>query len=143
MSRDATTPEDYIASVPEKHRPIVEQLRALVRDNLPDGYVEVMRWGMINYEVPLNVSGKTYNGQPLQYIAIGAKKAHVGLYHMGLYANPEAKAAFVAAYEDAGVKLDMGGSCVRIKKPEGIHREAIAKAVTTYEVVDFVAVSAR
>lgn len=137
------TIEAYIAAAPDKFRPIVEALRAIVRDNLPDGYEEVLRWGMITYEVPLATSGKTYNGKPLQYIGIGVKKGHVGFYHMGLYANPEAKAAFTAAYEAAGVKLDMGGSCVRLKKPEGLVPDALAASVKTFEVAAFVAASAR
>ena len=135
--------DEYIAAAPDKFRPIVEELRALVRTNLPDGYEEVMRWGMITYEVPLEVSGKTYNGKPLMYAAIGAQKRHVGLYLCGLYCVPGHLEGFQATYEAAGLKLDMGKACVRIKKPQDILRPAIAETIAAIPVADFVAASAR
>ncbi len=36
----------------------------LALENLPEGYVEVMNWGMISYEIPLERYPDTYNGQP-------------------------------------------------------------------------------
>ena len=41
----------------------------VVLENLPEGYEEIMDFGMIAYVVPLSVVPKTYNGHPLMYAA--------------------------------------------------------------------------
>jgi len=110
MATQATTAQEYLAEMPEKWRPIVAQLYDLVTANLANGFDECIRWGMITFEVPMSLSGETYNGQPLQYISLGAKKNHVGLYMNGLYASKALTETFHAAYEAAGVKPDMGKS---------------------------------
>ncbi len=65
MRSDAPTVNDYLRELPDERRAAIEAVREVVLDNLPDGYVEAMNWGMISYEVPLERSGKTYNGKPL------------------------------------------------------------------------------
>jgi hypothetical protein len=90
MKGSVDTVEDYIASLPDDRRDHVKAVRRLVLDNLPDGYVETLNWGMISYEVPLAASGRTYNGKPLMYAAIGNQKNHIGLYLCGVTAFPTA-----------------------------------------------------
>ena len=131
MRSDATTVEAYLAELPPEWADMVVRLRAIVTEHLPDGYVEAMRWGMITYEVPLEASGKTYNGQPLMYAAIGAQKRHVGLYLCGLYCHAPLMEQFEADYKAAGIKLDMGKACVRLKKPEQILEPAIAASIAS------------
>ena len=70
----AKSPKDYIQQLPEDRRPTMKKLRALIRKNLPKGYVETMRWGMLCYEVPLKVFPDTYNGEPLMYAALASQK---------------------------------------------------------------------
>lgn len=74
VSSTAATVADYLAELPEDRRAVVSEMRDLVNALLPRGYVEAMRWGMISWEVPLAVSGPTYNGQPLSYAALAAQK---------------------------------------------------------------------
>lgn len=138
MATQVTTAQEYLAETPEKWRPIVAQLYDLVKAHLADGYDESIRWGMITFEVPMSLSGKTYNGQPLQYVSIGAKKNHVGLYMNGLYASDAETAMFLAAYEAAGIKPDMGKSCLRVKRENQILTGAIAKAVQAFDPAQFV-----
>jgi hypothetical protein len=73
MRSDATSVEAYLAELSSEKRTLVASLRALILDSLPDGIVETMSWGMISYDVPLSLSGKTYNGKPPMYAAIRAQ----------------------------------------------------------------------
>jgi len=41
-------------------------------ENLSEGYEEVMNWGMITYQVPLETYPDTYNGKPLMYAALAS-----------------------------------------------------------------------
>ncbi len=143
MRSDAETMDAYLAELPENKRALVSALRDIVLEHLPAGYVEVMNWGMISFEVPMEVSGKTYNGAPLMYAAIGAQKAHVGLYLCGLNCNGALQGAFEAAYAEAGVKLDMGKACLRVKREDEIVPTAIASAIASMTPQDFAAASAR
>ena len=59
MRSSAATVEDYLAEVPADRRAALSAVRQVILDNLPDGYVEAMNWGMIAYEVPLSIEPKT------------------------------------------------------------------------------------
>ena len=48
-----------------------------------------MAWGMISWEVPLDSSGETYNGQPLVYAALAAQKNYNALYLNCVYGSEE------------------------------------------------------
>ncbi len=143
MKSEAATVAAFLAELPEGKRDLVASLRALVLENLPDGYVEAMNWGMICYEVPLEVSGQTYNGKPLMYVAIGAQKHHVGLYLCGLNCRQDLDARFRAAWGASGLKLDMGKACLRVKSMNQIDRQSVADAIAALPVNEFVAASHR
>ena len=143
MRSDAATVAEYLDEIPTHQIDIVRELRELVLNNLPDGYYETMNWGMITYEVPLEASGKTYNGKPLMYVAIGAQKNHVGLYLCGIYCRANLKNEFAEAYEKAGLKLDMGRACIRIRKPEHILREAVIDAVRALSMEEYIEICRR
>jgi ribosomal protein L16/L10AE len=106
---------------------------AAVRDMivrcLPAGYRECMGFGMINYVIPLERYPKTYNGQPLGYVALAAQKNHFALYLMCVYMNPEREAWLREAFAKAGKKLDMGKSCVRFKKLDDLPLEALGELI--------------
>lgn len=113
VSSSAVTVADYIGELPADRAEAVTALVELVRANIPVGYVETMRWGMISYEIPLEISGPTYNGQPLNYVAIASQKNHLSVYVMGIYAVPGADVEFRQRWEASGKRLNMGKACVR------------------------------
>ncbi|KOX23190.1 hypothetical protein ADK67_21335 [Saccharothrix sp. NRRL B-16348] len=133
----AATVEEYLAELPEDRRATVSAVRDVVLANLPDGYVEGMQWGMITYSVPLEVSGKTYNGQPLAYVSLASQKNYVSLYLMGVYGEREQE--FRSEFEATGRKLDMGKSCVRFKRVDDLPLDLIGREVARQGVADFVA----
>jgi hypothetical protein len=57
----ASTVEDYLQELPTDQREVIATVRQTVLENLPEGYVESMNWGMISYEIPLETYPETYN----------------------------------------------------------------------------------
>ncbi len=139
MQSTAATVSEYLAELPDDRREVIEAIREVVLANLPTGYVEEMNWGMISYEVPLKTSGKTYNGKPLMYSALGNQKRHMVLYLCGLYCKPEIKKRFEADWAGSGKKLDMGAACVRFKKLDDLHLPAVKMAISAVSIEDFIA----
>jgi hypothetical protein len=67
---------------------------------------------------------------PLPFINIASQKNFIALYHMGIYANKELLDWFVNEFpKHSNLKLDMGKSCIRFKKPEQIPYELIGNLV--------------
>jgi hypothetical protein len=135
----ATTVEGYLAELPAERRPVVEAVRDLVCRNLPAGYEERMSWGMISYELPLARYPETYNGQPLCYAALAAQKHHYALYLTAVYQDPALAARLADAYAAAGLRPDIGKSCVRFKRLADLPLDAIGAAVASVPPAQFIA----
>ena len=121
--------DDYLADLPPDRRAAIEAVRKVVLAHLPVGYEETFNWGMISYEAPLAISGKTYNGKPLMYAALGNQKNHMALYLCGLYADEALMARFKEKFKATGKKLDMGKACLRFKAVDDLDLEAVGEAV--------------
>jgi len=128
-SSSASTAEEYLAELPPERAEVMSVLRALILENLPEGYVESMNWGMLCYEIPLERYPKTYNGQPLGIAALAAQKHYYSLYLMGEYADPAAERRLRDGFAKAGKKLDMGKSCLRFKTLDDLPLDVIAAAI--------------
>ena len=135
------TVEDYLAELPGDRFDALTQLRHVILDRLPAGYEEAMNWGMITYQVPLSTYPDTYNGQPLMYAALASQKNHFAVYLSGIYQDEAKRADFLAAYQETGKRLDVGGSCVRFRKIDDVPFDVIADAVAAIPVDEFVAVA--
>ena len=85
MRSNASTVAQYLSELPTDRREAVEAVRQTILDNLPPGYEEVMNWGMITYQVPLETYPDTYNGKPLMYAALASQKNHMAVYLTGIY----------------------------------------------------------
>lgn len=134
----ATTPDEYIAALPEERRAMVERIRAVVRENLPDGFEEGMQYGMIGWYVPLERFNDTYNGEPLGLAALANQKGHVSLYLNSVYGNTDTESWFRERYAETGKKLDMGKSCVRFRRMDDVPLDLIADTIARTNVDEFV-----
>jgi uncharacterized protein YdhG (YjbR/CyaY superfamily) len=125
-----TTVDEYLASLPEDRRAVIEAVHGVIRKRVPEGYRESVNWGMIAYEIPLERYPETYNGQPLLYAALAAQKNHYAVYLNGTAMSADRQARFRMAYLKTGKRLDMGKSCVRFKKlddlPLGVIGDEVA-----------------
>ena len=125
----ATTVDRYLKSLPAGKRETLTKVRELVKENLPDGYQEVVEFGSICYVIPLDEYPDTYNGRPLAYAGIAAQKNHYAIYLMGAYADPAQVEKLEKAFAKAGKKFDMGKSCLRFKDLDDIPADAVGKVI--------------
>lgn len=125
----ASTPDEYLAGLPEDRAPVVHAVRSTILAHLPDGFEETMAYGMLGYVIPLDRFSDTYNGQPLATIALANQKNHVAVYLMGIYGDDDQRTWFVDAWRATGKKLDMGKSCVRFKALDDVSLEVLGQAV--------------
>jgi len=136
-SSSATTVEEYLGELPDDRREAIATVRDLILDNLPDGYVETMQWGMISYEVPLATFPDTYNKKPLLFAAIASQKRHMSLYLHSIYCDPELADWFTSEYEATGKKMDIGKSCVRFKNLDQLPLELVGEAIAKVPLDDY------
>ena len=138
MQSKENSVEQYLNELPEDRKESLSIVREAIVKNLPTGYVEVMNWGMITYEVPLETFPDTYNGKPLMYVALASQKNHMSVYLMGCYMSPEIRKKFENAYKQSGKKFDAGKSCIRFKKEEDLPLELIGKTIGSMSVEQFI-----
>ena len=138
VSSAAKTVGEYLKGLPPERRRTVAAVRKLIRDNLPKGYREAMRYGMIGYEIPLAEYPDTYNGQPLVYVALAAQKSACSLYLNCVFVDESRNQRLRDAFARAGKKLDMGKSCVRFKTPDDLPLGVIAKAIAGIPMKTFI-----
>ncbi len=136
---EAVTVEDYLNELPEERRAVVAAVRQLILDNLPAGYQEMVSWGMIAYGIPLTRYPKTYNGQPLSYIALASHKSYISLYLMSVYGDPQQEAWLKDAFAEAGKKLDMGKSCLHFRSLDDLPLDVIAEVVASTSPDQYIA----
>lgn len=133
MQSKATSPIDYLATLPEDRQEAMTRLRDTINANLPKEFSEGMGYGMLGWAVPHSLYPAGYHcdpKQPLPFLGIASQKNFIALYHMGIYAKPELHDWFISEYpKHVKTKLDMGKSCIRFKKPEQIPFELIAELV--------------
>ena len=124
MHIPASSPDDYISKLPEDRQQAISHLREVINPNIPSGFEEQMSYGMIGWIVPHSLYPSGYHCDPklpLPFMSIASQKNFVAVYHMGVYANPELYEWFTTEYgKRVKTKLDMGKSCVRLKKMDQI-----------------------
>jgi Domain of unknown function (DU1801) len=135
----ATTPDEYIASLPDDRRETVAAVRDVVRSNLPAGYEEGMAFGMIAWYVPLETFPDTYNGQPLGLAALASHKAYVSLYLNSVYGDREEEARIRERFAETGKTLDMGKSCLRFRRADDIPLDVIGETIARADLDTYLA----
>jgi len=138
MQSNAKTVDEYIAELPPERQKDIRAVRKVIRENLPDGYEEVMNWGMITYQVPLSVYPDTYNKKPLMYAALASQKNHMAVYLSSISTDEGKREQFEKEYRQTGKRYDVGKSCVRFRKLDDLPLPVIAKAIASMEMDDFI-----
>lgn len=142
MQSTANTPQAYVDSLPEERKVVIEKIRQSIMKTLPNGFEEVMSYGMLGYVVPHSLYPKGYHCDPklpLGFICLASQKNFVALYHMGIYASPKLLDWFVGEFpKHSKSKLDMGKSCIRFKKMNDIPYELISELASKITVQDWI-----
>lgn len=134
MQYEATNVDDYINQLPADRKPVIQQLRKVILDNLPRGFEEGINYKMIGYFVPHSKYPDGYHCDPklpLPFMNIASQKNSINLYHSGIYADKKLFDWFVGEYpKHSKRKLDMGKSCIRFKKIDEIPYDLIGELVS-------------
>ena len=131
MQYPARTPQEYIEALPPDRREIINKIREVILKNLPEGFEEVIGYGMLGYVVPHSIYPKGYHCDPkvpLPYINLASQKNFIALYAMCVYADTKVLNWFVNEYpKHCKTKLDMGKACIRFKKMDDIPYQLIGE----------------
>ena len=138
MHNKAKTVKEYLEILSEDRKQAILKVRDVILQNLPVGIVETMNWGMITYQIPLELYPNTYNGQPLMFAALASQKNHMAVYLSGIYSDDNLRKKFIADYKATGKRLDIGKSCVRFRKIDDLPLKLIGKAISAVEVKSFI-----
>ena len=144
MQYQATSAEDYISQVPEERQDALNQLRKVIKANLPTGFEEGIQYGMIGYFVPHYIYPDGYHCDPktpLPFMSFASQKNSVNLYHSGIYAKKELHDWFVGEYpKHSKRQLDMGKSCIRFKKMDDLPFDLIGELVQNISCEEWISI---
>jgi len=142
MQSTATTPQEYVDSLPDDRKKAITELRKAVLENLPEGFSEVMSYGMLGYVVPHSLYPAGYHCNPklpLPFMNIASQKNFIAVYHMGIYTDKKLLEWFADEYpKHVKTKLEMGKSCLRFKKPDQIPYQFIGTLASKITVHDWI-----
>lgn len=142
MKIAASSVDEYIQNAPDERQAPLNKLRQVVNDNLPEGFEEQLNYGMIGWVVPHSKYPDGYHCDPklpLPFMNLASQKNFIAFYHMGIYTRPDLMDWFQEEYKKVvPTKLDMGKSCVRLKKMETIPYDLIGELVSKMNADDWI-----
>jgi uncharacterized protein YdhG (YjbR/CyaY superfamily) len=112
------TPEEYIAALDEPRRTEIAELDALIRERAPDLEPHV-RSGMLGYGEYHYKYASGREGDAA-VIALSSRARYISLY---------ANVGVAEKYRDQLPSADIGKSCIRLKRLEGVDRDVLAKVI--------------
>lgn len=142
MPSKPTTVKELLASLPPDRREAIEAVRATIKKNIDKRFKEGIQYGMLGWFLPHSEYPEGYHcdpKQPVPFVSVASQKNHIGLYLFCVYTTPGEPERFAKEWKAAGKKLDMGKSCVRVKKLEDIPLPVLAKAIKRNTAKKFVA----
>ena len=124
------TLEEYVNQLPEERQVVIEKLRKIIKENLPQGFEEMSSYGTIGYVVPHSIYPSGYHCNvklPLPFMNLASQKNFIALHYMG-FADKSVLEWFTNEYpKHSKAKLDMGVGCIRFKKIDQIPYELIGE----------------
>ena len=148
MNYNVDTIADYMNALPADRKDVINQLRTLAKENLPEGFEEQLTYGMIGYVVPHSIYPDGYHVNPeqaLPFLSFASQKNHVAVYHSGVYADEELLNWFKEEYaKQKNVnKLNMGKSCIRFTNVKKIPYELLGELFTKMTVKEWIGIYER
>lgn len=131
----------YLDGLPSERRAALEAIRAAIAEHIDPAFEEGIQYGMLAYYLPHSRYPAGYRcdpKQPLPFASVASQKKHIGLYLFCLYLDGEEIERFRAAWLATGQRLDMGKSCVRVRKLEELPLDVLAAHFARIRADDFV-----
>ena len=133
MQSKASTPKEYVDSLPDDRKHAISEIRKVILKNLPKGFSETMSYGMLGYVVPHSLYASGYHCDPklpLPFINLASQKNYISLYHMALYEGPLLE-WFRREWDSVSrKKLNMGKGCIRFKSLDDVPLVLIGRLVS-------------
>lgn len=114
MSEQTLAYEQYLASLPPDRRGEVEKVWQVVRESMPDGYIEAIGPKFLSFMA---------DGD--WYVALANQKNYISLYLMPIYVFPDLKARL----DGSAKKLKGGKSCINFRRAEELPLPVIADII--------------
>lgn len=140
MRSEAATVDEYLAELDPERREQMQTVRELVNANLDPALQECMQYGMISWVVPHSVFPQGYHTDPskaVPVVSLASQKRHMSLYLMCVYADSEEERALRDAYAQAGKKIDMGKSCLRLRTLADLEAQPVAELLQRVSVEEY------
>ena len=135
------TIKEYINGIDDaQKKEKVEELYKLIKENIDSHFKDEINYNMIGFVVPKSIYPNGYHVNPdlpLPFINIGAQKNHLGLYHMGVYADPELLEWVKKTYPG---KLNMGKSCIRLSYKKPLPRQWIETLIKKMTIENWISI---
>ena len=141
MQSNAKAVAEYLEKLPEERQVALTKIRAVIGKNLAKGFVEQMQYGMISYVVPHKIYPAGYHTnpkEPLPFAGLASQKNHIAVYMMGIYQTP-VETWLRAEFAKRGKKLDMGKSCLRFRKLDGVPLDVVGELFARMTVAGYIA----
>jgi hypothetical protein len=132
---------DFLDGLEADRAAAMRSLLGTIRGHIDPRFDEAFDGRMAHWVVPLSIFPDGYHatpGEPLPFLSLASQKRHIALYHLGLYADPDAQRWFEREYAATGQNLDMGKSCIRFTRPAAIPLGVIGRLAARIGVDDYV-----
>lgn len=130
MQSSAPTPEAYLSELPPERQGPMRKLREAIQAHIDPAFQEGMGYGMMGWDVPFSIYPEGYHCNPklpVPFLGLASQKNYIAVYHMGVYNDPALLKWFQDEYAKTGWKLNMGKSCIRLRRMDQIPYELIGK----------------
>ena len=135
MAKKVITIEEYLEPLNDERKETISQLRKIIIEHLPKGYIETLEYGVISFIVPKEKYSRLPNGQPPAYISIASQKKYIAM-HLNCYEPiPE---WFIDECKLKKKRINFGKSCIRFNKLDNLPVEVIPKLVTQHSVKELI-----
>ena len=114
MSKQRDPLRQYLSSLSAERSREVESVWRVVRENIPDGYVEQIDSKFLSFRADQD-----------WYVALASQKDYISLYLMPIYVFPELKAKL----DGSGKGLKCGKSCIKFRRAEELPLGTIGEIV--------------
>lgn len=131
MQSKALTVDEYVSSLPDDRKDVIQKLRKTINKNIPKWFREEMSYGMIGRVVPHTIYPDWYHCDPklpLPFFSLASQKNNISVYNMWISTDPNILAWFQKEYAKiVPTKLDIWKSCIRLKNMDTIPYELIGE----------------
>lgn len=120
MYYPAKTPQEYIEALCAERKEIINRIREVILKNLPEGFEEVIGYGMLGYGVRHSIYPNGYHCEPnvpLPYINLASEMNFITLYDTCFYGDDKLKEWLVGEYsKHCKTKLNIDKAWILFKK---------------------------